>query len=107
MPNVIFIDASGKSKNIDCTVGTSLMKSAQLNGVSGIYAECGGQQMCATCHIYVAEDFLHTLPEISVDEDEMLEATASDRLPNSRLSCAIIVKPEHENMVIHLPKFQR
>ncbi|MDH7797058.1 MULTISPECIES: 2Fe-2S iron-sulfur cluster-binding protein [unclassified Beijerinckia] len=107
MPNVIFIDAAGKSKTIDCAVGTSLMKSAQLNGISGIYAECGGQQMCATCHIYVAEEFRNTMPEVSVDEDEMLEATASDRLPNSRLSCAIIVTPEHENLVVHLPKYQR
>lgn len=107
MPNVTFIDANGNSKTIDCVVGTSLMKSAQLNGISGIYAECGGQQMCATCHVYVAEDFLETMPAVSVDEDEMLEATASDRLPNSRLSCAIIIKPEHESLVVHLPKFQR
>lgn len=107
MPNVIFIDANGKSRTIDCTVGTSLMKSAQLHGISGIYAECGGQKMCATCHVYVAKEFLDTLPEISVDEDEMLEATASDRLPNSRLSCAIIIKPEHDNLVVHLPKLQR
>lgn len=107
MPNVTFIDANGNSKTIDCVVGTSLMKSAQLNSISGIYAECGGQQMCATCHVYVAEEFLSTMPTVSVDEDEMLEATASDRLPNSRLSCAIIIRPEHENLIVHLPKLQR
>ena len=107
MPNVTFIDASGKSRTIDCTVGTSLMKSAQQNAISGIYAECCGQKMCATCHIYVADEFLTTMPEISVDEDEMLEATACDRLPNSRLSCAIVVTAAHENLVVHLPKYQR
>jgi ferredoxin, 2Fe-2S len=107
MPNVTFIDVKGQARTVDCAVGTSLMKSAQRHGIVGIYAECGGQQMCATCHIYVAEEFLGTMPELSAGEDEMLEATACDRLPNSRLSCAIIVKPEHENLVVHLPKFQR
>lgn len=107
MPNVTFIDAAGKSKVIDCAVGTSLMRSAQLNGVTGIYAECSGQKMCATCHVYVAEEFLHTLPAISEDENDMLDSTASDRQPNSRLSCAIIIQPEHENLVVQLPEFQR
>lgn len=107
MPNVTFVDSNGTSTSVDCTVGTTLMKNAQLRGIGGIYGDCGGEQMCATCHVYVAEAFLHTLPEISNDEDEMLDATASDRLFNSRLSCAIIIKPEHENMTVHLPKFQR
>jgi len=107
MPNVTFVDANGKSRTVDCAVGTSLMKSAKQHGISGIYAECCGQKACATCHIYVAEEFLDTMPKMSSDEDEMLEGTASDRLPNSRLSCAIIVKPEHENLIVHLPKFQR
>lgn len=83
------------------------MKCAQLNGIVGIFGECSGQQMCATCHVYVAEDFQHTMPAISADEDEMLDSTASDRLPNSRLSCAIIVNPEHQNLVVTLPRFQR
>jgi len=107
MPNVTFIDANGNSQTIDCEVGTSLMRCAQLKGVSGIYGECSGQQMCATCHVYVAEEFLDTLPEVSDDEDEMLDATACDRQPNSRLSCTIIIKPEHENLVVRLPRYQR
>lgn len=107
MVNVTFIDFRGDSKVIDCTVGVSLMKNAQQNGITGIYAECSGQKMCATCHVYVEDKFLPTMPEISEDEDEMLDSTASDRKPNSRLSCAIIIKPEHESMVVHLPEYQR
>ena len=107
MPNVTFIDARGNATIIDCAVGTSLMKNAQKNGITGIYAECSGQKMCATCHVYVAEEFLHTLPEISEDEDDMLESTASERLHNSRLSCAIVIQPEHENLVVRLPEYQR
>ena len=107
MPNVIFRDAAGNAKTIDCAVGTSLMRSAQLNSVTGIYAECSGQKMCATCHVYIADDFLHTLPDISDDENDMLDSTASDRLPNSRLSCAISIQPVHENMGVQLPEYQR
>ena len=107
MPNVIFIDANGKSTTVDCPVGVSLMKCAQRHAISGIYGECSGQQMCATCHVYVADNFLNTLAEITDDENEMLDSTASDRRHNSRLSCTIIIKPEHENLVVHLPEFQR
>ncbi|MGR9235079.1 2Fe-2S ferredoxin [Rhizobium leguminosarum] len=107
MPEIKFVAADGKERIVSCPVGTTVMKCAQMNAISGIYAECGGQRMCATCHVYVDEAFLSTLPPMSVDEDEMLEATASDRMPNSRLSCAIIVQPEHENLVVHLPEFQR
>ena len=107
MPSVKFIDADGSSRTVECPAGTSVMRSAQLNAVSGVYAECGGQLACATCHVYVEESQLAAFPAMSDDEDEMLEATASDRLPNSRLSCQLILAPGHEDVTVRLPEFQR
>lgn len=107
MPNVTFINANGKSSTIECDVGTSLMRSSLMHGLSGIVGECSGLQVCGTCHVYVADEFLGTLPEMSDYEDEVLKSIACERLHNSRLACAIIVQPEHENMIVRLPRYQR
>ena len=78
------------------------MKAAVSVGIPGILAECGGQAMCATCHIHV----LFTpvpLPEIGEDEDEMLECALSPRVQNSRLSCQITVEDDLDGMTVYVP----
>ena len=64
MPTVVFILPTGESRPVDVAPGTTLMNAAVKNGVDGIIGECGGVCMCATCHIYVREDFLDKLPAI-------------------------------------------
>ena len=106
MPHVTYIDHDGKETTLDIAVGTSLMQAAVFNGVDGIVAECGGSCMCATCHVYVRDDQLAMAPPMGADEDAMLEGTASPRRPNSRLSCQLVVSPEMEGLVVHLPETQ-
>jgi 2Fe-2S ferredoxin len=36
----------------------------------------------------------------------MLEATASPRQPNSRLSCQLVMTAEMDGLVVHLPELQ-
>ncbi|MGJ3562223.1 2Fe-2S iron-sulfur cluster-binding protein [Streptomyces sp. INA 01156] len=55
-------------------VGDSVMETAVRNGVPGIVAECGGSLSCATCHVYVDQDALDSLPPMEEMEDEMLWA---------------------------------
>jgi 2Fe-2S ferredoxin len=74
--------------------------------VEGILGECGGQAMCATCHVYVDAKDLENLPEMSDDEDAMLEDTASERKSNSRLSCQIDASDELDGIVVYLPDEQ-
>ena len=62
--------------------------------------------MCATCHVYVDDGFAGRLPEMSSDEDEMLDATASERRPTSRLSCQIELSYELDGLVVRLPDSQ-
>ena len=81
------------------------MRAALSNGVKGIYAECGGETMCATCHVYVDPASEDKFPPVGEDEDEMLEATACDRECNSRLSCGLIVQDDEIKIV--MPEFQR
>ncbi len=106
MPRVTYISQDEKATTLDIAVGTSVMQAAIFNGVDGIVAECGGSCMCATCHVYVREDMLVLTPPMEADEDAMLEGTASERKPNSRLSCQLVVTPEMDGLVVYLPETQ-
>jgi ferredoxin, 2Fe-2S len=106
MPSITYVHPNGAREVLDVPVGTSVMRAAILNGVDGIVAECGGEMMCATCHVYVDEAQLGRTPSQSDDERAMLEFTASERRPNSRLSCQLVVTPEMDGLVVHLPETQ-
>ncbi|MEL4359155.1 MULTISPECIES: 2Fe-2S iron-sulfur cluster-binding protein [unclassified Luteococcus] len=99
MPTVSYTDAAGETRTIEANVGDSVMETAVRNGVPGIVAECGGSLSCATCHVYVDEADLSSLPEMEEMEDEMLYGTAEDREDNSRLSCQLKVC---EGMDLHV-----
>lgn len=96
MPTIHYTDHEGTTRDIAATPGDSVMETAVRNGIPGIVAECGGSLSCATCHVFVADDDLEDLPEMSDMEDEMLYGTTEDREDNSRLSCQIKVSDDTE-----------
>jgi ferredoxin, 2Fe-2S len=106
MPKVTYIAHTGESTTIDVPAGYSVMEGAVRNGVEGIVAECGGACMCATCHVYVDVAFLDRLPPIGEEQEEMLNATAAERKPNSRLSCQIPAIPELDGLIVRMPERQ-
>ncbi len=106
MPAVTYVSADGEREPVELAVGTTLKDGALENGIDGIVAECGGNAMCATCHVYVDEAWIERLPERSEVEDELLESTASERTAASRLSCQIKVSDELEGLVVQLPEEQ-
>lgn len=89
MSTVTYTDHAGASRVVEATVGDSVMETAVRNGVPGIVAECGGSLSCATCHVFVDEADLASLPPMEEMEDEMLWGAAQDREDTSRLSCQI------------------
>jgi 2Fe-2S ferredoxin len=107
MININLIDDSGLRQTLQATEGQSLMQAAVSAGVRGIVGECGGSAMCATCHVYVDVAFIDQLPTPLETELEMLECTASERLPNSRLSCQIKLTVAQEGLVVRLPERQQ
>ncbi|GAA0612525.1 2Fe-2S iron-sulfur cluster-binding protein [Sporichthya brevicatena] len=106
MPKVTFVRPSGDEHTVDVAPGTSVMQAAVANGITEVVAECGGTLACATCHVYVAGEFLQAVSPISPDEEEMLDYTAAERTPCSRLSCQIALADELDGIVIHLPAEQ-
>lgn len=91
MATVNYTNHEGETRTIEANPGDSVMETAVRNGITEIVAECGGSLSCATCHVFVDEDQLDSLPSMSDMEDEMLYGTAVDRQENSRLSCQIPV----------------
>lgn len=105
MPRVTFIQKDGSSSEVDAVTGDSVMETAIDNDIAGIVAECGGACSCATCHVYVENDWLDKLPAPDSLEDGMLDCVI-DRRPNSRLSCQIRVSDEIDGIVVRVPDSQ-
>lgn len=98
MPKIVFTSPDGKPWIVDARTGSSAMEAGVAHGVPGIVAECGGALSCATCHVYVADDHLALVGEPSDFEDDMLDDAASQRKPNSRLSCQIQMTDELDGL---------
>ncbi len=101
MPTVSFICPDGKQRKIDADIGATVMEAAVDNGVPGIIGECGGACACATCQVYVDEQWLGKLKPMDDMEDAMLES-AQQRRPNSRLSCQIELLPELDGLQVQV-----
>ena len=105
MTKIKYIEHNGNQHEIDVENGLSVMEGAVQNDIPGIDADCGGGMACATCHVYVKEDWFNKLPKKSEGEDDMLDQ-AYEPNSNSRLSCQIIVSDELNGLVVHLPEKQ-
>jgi ferredoxin, 2Fe-2S len=106
MPVIHCIEPGGERRTLTVTDGTSLMQAMVSAGIGNIIGECGGAAMCATCHVYVEEPWAADLEPMTDAESDMLEATASPRRPNSRLSCQVRMRPELDGIVIRMPETQ-
>ena len=86
----IFVtDRDGKEHALDALEGWRVMEIIKDHGLD-LKAECGGACCCATCHVYVHEDWLPKLHEMREDEEDMLDE-AIDIQDSSRLSCQILM----------------
>ncbi|NEE01265.1 2Fe-2S iron-sulfur cluster-binding protein [Phytoactinopolyspora halotolerans] len=106
MPKITYVSADGDLHVVDVPIGTSVMRGAVGTGIDGIVAECGGNAMCATCHVYVPAEHAASLPEMTAVEDEMLECTVAERRATSRLSCQLRITEGLDGLVVRLPEAQ-
>jgi ferredoxin, 2Fe-2S len=105
MPKIKYIEHNGKEHEVEVPLGWSVMEGAVKNLIPGIDADCGGACACATCHVYVAQEWLAKMPPKQDMEETMLDF-AQDLEPNSRLSCQLKVTPELEGLTVTMPKSQ-
>ena len=105
MAKITYIEHNGKNHTIDVTNGLSVMEGAVQNNISGIDADCGGSMACATCHVYVKEEWFNKLPKKEDGEEDMLDM-AFEPKKNSRLSCQILVSDELDGLIVNLPEKQ-
>ena len=105
MPKITYIESSGKSHTINVPNGLTVMEGAVQNDIPGIDADCGGSMACATCHVYVKEEWFNKLSKKEEGEEDMIDMAYE---PNkfSRLSCQLIVSDELEGLVVKLPEKQ-
>lgn len=105
MVQIRFTGPGEKTYEVAANVGDSLMKTAMDHDVPGILADCGGGLACATCHVYIAQDWFAQVGPPDESEEEML-GMAIDPGPTSRLSCQVIITDELDGLEVLIPKEQ-
>jgi 2Fe-2S ferredoxin len=78
------------------------MECARRANIPGIIAECGGACACATCHVYVDDEWAARVGIANAMERDMLEFAEAVR-DNSRLSCQIKVTDQLDGLTVYLP----
>ena len=73
MTKITYIENNGKEHSVDVQNGLTVMEGAVQNDIPGIDADCGGSMACATCHVYVKDDWYDKLDEKSEGEDDMID----------------------------------
>ena len=105
MAKIKYIEHNGKEHVVEVQKGLTVMEGAVQNDIPGIDADCGGGMACATCHVYVNEEWLDKLPTKEDGEEDMLDM-AYEPKQNSRLSCQLIVSDELDGLVVNIPSKQ-
>ena len=105
MAKITYIEHTGKSHTINVENGLTVMEGAVQNDIPGIDADCGGGMACATCHVYVKEDWYEKLPKKEMGEDDMLDQ-AYEPNSSSRLSCQIMVSDDLDGLSVYMPEKQ-
>jgi 2Fe-2S ferredoxin len=102
MPKITYISHNNKKVTVEVATGLSVMEGAVQNNIEGIDADCGGSMACATCHVYVSEDWLTKIEKIHDAEEDMLDMAYEPR-KNSRLSCQIVISNELDGLTVTTP----
>ena len=105
MAKITYIENNGKSHSVDVADGLTVMEGAVQNNIPGIDADCGGGMACATCHVYVKDEWFDKINKKTEGEDDMLDQ-AYEPKKNSRLSCQIQVTDDIDGLEVYLPEKQ-
>ena len=99
MPKLTVVNRAGEESTIDVDDGLTVMEAIRDNGFDELLALCGGCCSCATCHVHVDAAHMAKLPEMSEDEDDLLESS-DHRVETSRLGCQIPFNSELDGLKV-------
>ncbi len=105
MAKITYITHDHKKYTVEVQNGLTVMEGAVQNDIPGIDADCGGGMACATCHVYVKEEWLDKLPTKEDGEEDMLDM-AFEPKKNSRLSCQLTISDNLEGLTVNIPSKQ-
>ena len=105
MAKITYITHNNQNHSIEVQNGLTVMEGAVQNDIPGIDADCGGGMACATCHVYVNEEWFDKLPAKEDGEEDMLDM-AFEPKKNSRLSCQLTVSDELDGLTVSIPSKQ-
>lgn len=99
MPTLIVVNRAGEETTVEVGPGLTIMEAIRDNGFDELLALCGGCCSCATCHVHIDPAFADKLPEMTMDEDDLLDSS-DHRDERSRLSCQIPLTEEMSGLKV-------
>ena len=100
MIKITIKDRNGNNHEIDADTDYTLMEVLRDKGFD-IEASCGGCCACATCHVYLSDNWLSKIKPMDDDEEAMLDQAFNVK-KNSRLSCQIELSDELDGLNIEI-----
>ena len=105
MAKITYHTHDNKIHTVDVQKGLTVMEGAIQNDIPGIDADCGGSMACATCHVYVDNEWYGKIPKAEEAEQDMIDMAFKPK-KNSRLSFQIIVSDELNGLIVTTPEKQ-
>ena len=105
MAKITYVENNGNTHTVEVAEGLTVMEGAIQNNIPGIDGDCGGGMACATCHVYVKDEWFDKINKKSEGEDDMIDQ-AYEPKKSSRLSCQIQVSSERAGLEVNLPEKQ-
>ena len=93
-------DRDGQTHDVEGRDGDHLMEVLREFDW-GVEAICGGMCSCATCHVFMHEDWADKFDPADVDETELIDFL-DYRQENSRLSCQLELSADHDGLTVTL-----
>lgn len=103
MPKVNYVLPDESRQVLDVPAGQTVMDGSVRANLPGIVAECGGSCSCATCHVYVDDEWLDAFDEPTDEERDLLEL-AEGVQDNSRLSCQLVISDQVDGVRVSVPE---
>ena len=73
MAKITYVENNGNTHTVEVAEGLTVMEGAIQNNIPGIDGDCGGGMACATCHVYVKDEWFDKINKKSEGEDDMID----------------------------------